>query len=280
MSDTKLIAYHGDPELKAQTIAQMKQHRIADTIIKGHYWQGGKGSAVGCLTHGLDGGHDQYPELFGIPEWLAHLEDRVFSNLPNDQAKLWQERFLSAIQPGADFDGLKDRLAILRLRECLRISSVWDHEYRQQVVDAIEQTIEAIESGTEDELLRANYAARLAANDTTLAFSAYSGGLVLDTPASSANSAANSAALSAWRPAGYLAAEYSGAPALAANAAARSFANAAALLLVKPIAWAKDPGAADLAAKRAKSDGNFYAWSEEADRIIAELEKLGRRGDE
>ena len=215
--NTTLIAYHGDPELKARTVEQMKQHRIADTIIKGHYWQDGKGCAVGCLTHDPRGGHDQYPKQFGIPEWLAHLEDKVFEGLPEDQAKLWPERFLSAIQPGADFDGLADRLAIQRLRESLKMAPAWGEERRQQVVDAIEQTIEALKSSEEE--------AR-----------------------SAAYSAANSAACSAASPAAYSAA-YS----------VFDWADSAA-------------NSADLFASASAIES--AGWEKEADRIIAELEKL------
>lgn len=35
-----LTAYHGDPALKARTLAQIRAHQEADQIIQGTYWAG------------------------------------------------------------------------------------------------------------------------------------------------------------------------------------------------------------------------------------------------
>lgn len=95
-----MLAYHSDPALKERILAQLAQHREADEIIKGQYWEGGKGCAVGCTIYSKD--HAEYELPLGIPEELAHLEDEIFEGLPNAEAKLWPERFISAIRPGAD----------------------------------------------------------------------------------------------------------------------------------------------------------------------------------
>lgn len=39
-------AFHDDPTLKAALAAQVEAHRAADQIIKGIYWQDGKGCAM------------------------------------------------------------------------------------------------------------------------------------------------------------------------------------------------------------------------------------------
>lgn len=44
----RLIAYHGDESVKAAIIAQLERHKAADELVKGPYWDGGKGCAVGC----------------------------------------------------------------------------------------------------------------------------------------------------------------------------------------------------------------------------------------
>jgi hypothetical protein len=95
-----MIAYHNDPFIKAEILATLEQHRLADEIVKGKYWEGGKGCAVGCTIK--SGNHAEYENQFGIPQMLAHLEDRIFEGLPNEQAKLWPERFMRAIKPGSD----------------------------------------------------------------------------------------------------------------------------------------------------------------------------------
>jgi hypothetical protein len=41
----KLIAFHGSQEIKDKYIARVKAHQEADQIIKGQYWENGKGCA-------------------------------------------------------------------------------------------------------------------------------------------------------------------------------------------------------------------------------------------
>jgi len=103
-----MCAYHGDPALKAAVLAQMADHRAAERLITGTYWSWtiGRGCAVGCLTHDPDGGHEEYPVQWGIPEELAWLEDSIFETLPFEDALVWPERFLAAIEPGADLSGV------------------------------------------------------------------------------------------------------------------------------------------------------------------------------
>ena len=113
-----LVAYHGDPKLKASVMKQLHAHRRLEQIVQGQYWSGngtGKGCAVGCLTHDSEGGHDLYPKKWGIPEELAHLEDRIFEGLPIEKAKDWPVRFMNSITPGADLGlvGTKFRLWLL-----------------------------------------------------------------------------------------------------------------------------------------------------------------------
>jgi hypothetical protein len=95
-----LRAYHGDPKEKAAILKQLRAHAKADEIVKGVYWQRGKGCAVGCTIHGDN--HALYEPRFGIPQVLARLEDRIFEGLPNGKAKAWPIRFMRAIAPGAD----------------------------------------------------------------------------------------------------------------------------------------------------------------------------------
>jgi hypothetical protein len=106
MTNAELVAYHGNPALKASVLAEMAEHRAADVLVQGVYWENGRGCAVGCLTNDPAGGHAQYPVRWGIPEKLAWLEDGIFENLPLEDALVWPERFLAAIEPGADLSGV------------------------------------------------------------------------------------------------------------------------------------------------------------------------------
>jgi hypothetical protein len=93
-----MLSYHSDPAVKARYLARVEGHAAADEIIKGRYWEAGKGCAVGCTIHG--GSHEDFELELGIPQMLAWLEDVIFEGLPNRLAKTWPGRFLSSIDPG------------------------------------------------------------------------------------------------------------------------------------------------------------------------------------
>jgi len=47
------------------------------------------------------------PELIGIPQWLARLEDCIFEGLSHDRSQKWPEEFLEAITPGIDLNTIE-----------------------------------------------------------------------------------------------------------------------------------------------------------------------------
>jgi len=110
-----LIAYHGDPAVKEKYLARMRAHIAADELIHGTYWERGKGCAVGCTVH--SGDHGAYERELGIPRILARLEDGIFESLPNGKSKLWPEKFLSAIEPGADLAMVWPQFAVWMLTD-------------------------------------------------------------------------------------------------------------------------------------------------------------------
>jgi hypothetical protein len=96
-----MLAYHSNPTIKADILAQLERHRRADALVQGYeYWEDGKGCAVGCTLH--SGNHMEYESRFGIPVMIARLEDCIFEGLPAEQARQWPERLMSAIEPGSD----------------------------------------------------------------------------------------------------------------------------------------------------------------------------------
>ena len=106
-------AFHGQQAIKDNVLIQLQAHYEADEIIKGRYWENGKGCAVGCTIHSSD--HSEYEPRFGIPQILARLEDGIFENLPNDLAKKWPIRFIKAIKPGADLSTAWPKFAVFLL---------------------------------------------------------------------------------------------------------------------------------------------------------------------
>lgn len=95
-----MLTFEKNPHLKDEIERQLIRHYEADEIIKGKYWDMGKGCAVGCTIHSSD--HMLYESLFGIPVMLARLEDCIFEGLSNELAKEWPLRFWRSIKPGLD----------------------------------------------------------------------------------------------------------------------------------------------------------------------------------
>ena len=110
-----LIAYKGDKKVKAKYLARVKAHEKADEIVKGQYWQYGKGCAVGCTIEGSD--HRKYETELGIPIEIAYLEDTIFENLPNGEAKKFPAQFLSAIKVGADLSKVIPKIVIWQFED-------------------------------------------------------------------------------------------------------------------------------------------------------------------
>jgi len=111
---TALAAYDNDQAIKDMILEQLAAHRGADEIVKGRYWENGKGCAVGCTLHSFAvasgrsdfkfSEHAVYDDIFGPGgQLLGRLEDQIFEGLPNDAARFWPERFAKAFAPGRDY---------------------------------------------------------------------------------------------------------------------------------------------------------------------------------
>lgn len=95
-----MLAFKNKQSIKNKYVKRVEAHYKADEIIKGIYWEDGKGCAVGCTIEGSE--HSRYETELGIPRELAHLEDGLFEAMSNGEAKEFPLRFLKAIKPGAD----------------------------------------------------------------------------------------------------------------------------------------------------------------------------------
>jgi hypothetical protein len=136
-------AFHNDVKIKELYINRVKSHQISDEIVKGAYWENGKGCAVGCTLHSSE--HKNYEIELGVPQLLAHLEDLIFENLPNDLAQTWPLRFLEAIKVGANLSGVWPNFAIFLLTDesqcnsrhaqCDIIASYYAEHLNGQVID-------------------------------------------------------------------------------------------------------------------------------------------------
>ena len=115
MNKEKLLAFNGDTKIKEKYIARVKAHQEADEIIKGTYWENGKGCAVGCTIHGNK--HDDYETELGISWRIALLEDSLFEKLPNELAKKFPLEFLESIPVGCDTDLVFKKFIIWNLSD-------------------------------------------------------------------------------------------------------------------------------------------------------------------
>jgi hypothetical protein len=98
----EMKTFHGDIAIREKYLQRLKGHAAADEIIKGLYWENGKGCAIGCTIHSDK--HDAYEDELGIPVVLAYIEDTIFENLPNHLAKTWPIRFFEAIPFDVDLE--------------------------------------------------------------------------------------------------------------------------------------------------------------------------------
>jgi hypothetical protein len=125
---TGTLTYHASVGEKRKTLAQLRAHRKLDQIVQGTYWReengDSRGCAVGCLTHHPRGGHDQFPDRWGVPVQIAYLMDYIFEALPVDKAKDWPVRIMSAIPVGKDLSGVYDRWCVWVLRRLVVLAGV------------------------------------------------------------------------------------------------------------------------------------------------------------
>lgn len=142
----KLRAFHKDPAIKKKYIDRVSEHEKADAIVKGKYWENGKGCAVGCTIEGND--HKRYEIELGVPEAIARLENFLFERLPNESAKTFPRRFLEAIKPGAKLHLVAPKFIVFVLKDVMKVKEAAEDK---NVIKAITQTIrlwQAVIDGT------------------------------------------------------------------------------------------------------------------------------------
>ena len=108
---------------REQVLDALVAHRTAERLTRGGYCDGSHGCGVGCTLANFDndaaaeGDHARYDTLFGIARDVALLEDTLFELLPPAENRLWPERFVRAIAPGADVGDIVTRWIIWLLND-------------------------------------------------------------------------------------------------------------------------------------------------------------------
>jgi len=164
----KMKIFHDDAALADMYLNRVQSHYDADEIIKGKYWEGGKGCAVGCTIHSSS--HKDYETLIGLPKGVAKLQDRIFENLPDALAKEFPLKFIKACHKskGKVSDDVTKKFFHWLLTEELA------HIYEKQCAsykNAIEQCVRAVSDGGDEVFNNAASHAADAASDAAHAVS-------------------------------------------------------------------------------------------------------------
>jgi hypothetical protein len=100
-SKRQLVAFHGNPAVKAFHLDRLRRHVHKGEIVQGvAEWKDGKGGVIGCTIHSHD--RRRYELDLGIPAEVASLEEIIFERLPEEEAKRFCLEFLEAVPVGAD----------------------------------------------------------------------------------------------------------------------------------------------------------------------------------
>ena len=200
---TKLTAFHGKPELKAEILGKLRVHRAADDIIRGEGYGDSdaahfRGCAVGCTLHAAGETnvetHRLYEPRLGLPAWLAHLSDGIFQGMSGDHAS-FPVQLINAIPVGANLD-----TALHRIHSRFQREVVPDPGEINERVAALHDKVAGGETVSDDAWSAAESAAWSAARSAarSAAWSAESAARsAARSAAGSAESAAESAAGSA-----------------------------------------------------------------------------------
>ena len=223
-----MLTFENDPSQKKIILEQLQTHYDADEIVKGQYWENGKGCAVGCILHSDN--HSEFEERFNIPEWFARLIDEIFEELPNEEAKEFPINVWKAIPERKNLDRVKwkfNSFLMDEVREIILGLKDLELELREQVLNSIQLTKEvnkkALKTGVWETTATGAARAACAASAARSACAARS--------ARSAACAARSAACAAYAAAGAYAdsaARAARAVAYVARAAAGAYADSAA----------------------------------------------------
>jgi hypothetical protein len=107
-------------------ITEIKAHRAADRLVAGEYWSGYSGCAVGCGVETINrrrdvairhNDHAGLAAALGWPEWLIHLEDKVFESLPAGNRVNWPVNLAVAVPEGVDLEPALNSILARILRE-------------------------------------------------------------------------------------------------------------------------------------------------------------------
>ena len=205
-----MTAWHNDPDLKADVLDRMRQHRADDEIVQGFYQRidptaasGYRGCLIGCTLPPLpdaakpvEGWHVRVEDEYGIPQTVGYLLDRTFEGLPYGQHAEFAVAAIDAIPVGADLSLVSSHLMVDVLSDpdhgVLRHAGGEDVRAAIDTVVALYRRRVAGDEPSRNEWLRARRAA--ASADAAFASAAFADAAAAAAAAAFADAAAAAAA--------------------------------------------------------------------------------------
>lgn len=105
------IAFHGDPAVKAQAIAQLRQHVAAGSFVYFPAWEDGKANAIGAVVEADD--TPAYAARLGYPTALAETLPMLINGFrPLSEAARFAEAWLARTPVGGDLSAVVSRMIL------------------------------------------------------------------------------------------------------------------------------------------------------------------------
>ena len=141
-------SFKNELRLKELHVEQAKKHYEQDMLIAGTYGETDtdvfRGCSVGCFAYEISGQTDDNPHKIvaddrGLPEWLIHLQDRIFEGLPLEDRKKWHVQLAEAIPVGIDLEPVRHKLAIMRMDKLIALQqrNIGASNIVQQTIDVL-----------------------------------------------------------------------------------------------------------------------------------------------
>lgn len=137
------LSFKNDPAIKEALVKRMDAHIAADELAQGEIGTRGKGCTVWCALNDedMDYGysHEAFPEVLGLPEWLARLQDTIFELLNKVDAKAFSAAWIKAIPVGKNLEPVRWKFCAFLMKKNIEQVLLLDisEDLKKQVVDAI-----------------------------------------------------------------------------------------------------------------------------------------------
>lgn len=101
-----MLSFHNDRSIKTRYLDRIDAALAAGRLGLWRDWESDHAYPVSLTLDDKDSDYSWYRRDLGLPEWLAVIEDELFSVMPQDRASTWPRDFLTALPVGVSEDRL------------------------------------------------------------------------------------------------------------------------------------------------------------------------------